>query len=176
MKDIRALLMIGGLSAAAVLGQALPAAASHESSNHLTFAPVVGSSTPSASGQGEINYVKGASGDKPDTQWTSSFRFSGLTSGTTYTVGVKGRFADATAFSGLCSFTANASGTGTCTNRFTGLQRLAVAQLRVGGNTGAAVLQATRQAVLSGPGSIESSGGCREPDQMGSTCAAPGRV
>jgi hypothetical protein len=41
---------------------------------------------------------------------------------------------------------------------------------------GTAVLQATRQAVLpGGPGAITSDGGCREPDQGGSTCEAPGR-
>ena len=40
---------------------------------------------------------------------------------------------------------------------------------------GTPVLQATRQAVVTGPGSITSDGGCREPAQAGSTCEAPGR-
>jgi len=170
----RALTMIG-LSAAAALSQALPASASHESSNHLTFAPVATSPTPTASGSGVINYVKGTSGVEPDTQWTSSFRFTGLTSGSGYTVVVRGRFADPTVFSGICSFTATPAGTGSCAEQFTGLQRLAIAQLRLGGATGTPVLQATRQAVATGPGSIISRGGCREPDQAASTCEAPGR-
>lgn len=101
--------------------------------------------------------------------------YSGLTPSTGYTVVVRGRFADPATFSGICSFTTNAQGNGSCHSRFTGLQRLAISQLRIGGETGAPVLQATRQAVASGPGSIVSRGGCREPDQAGSTCTAPGR-
>ena len=175
MRNLCRVLAVIGVSAVAVVSQVLPAAASHESSNHLTFAPVAGSIEPGAAGTGIINYVKGTSGVEPDTQWTSSFRFDGLTSGASYTVVVKGRFADPTAFSGICGFTADVAGTGSCSSQFTGLQRLAVAQLRVGGETGVAVLQATRQAVVSGPGTIISRGGCREPDQAGSTCVAPGR-
>ena len=152
------------------------AMASHESSNHLTYAPVAGDTVPDASGQGVINYVKGTSGQEPNTEWTSSFRFSGLSGATTYTVIVKGRFAVATESSAICSFTTTTSGDGGCAARFTGLQRLAVSQLVTGdGPAGVPVLQATRQAVLAGPGSITSSGGCREPDQGGSTCVAPGR-
>ncbi|MCP9488224.1 MAG: hypothetical protein MSC30_20475 [Gaiellaceae bacterium MAG52_C11] len=146
---------------------ALPALASHESNNALTFAPVVGSASPEASGTGTINYVKGAS-TEPDTVWTSSFRFSGLAPATAYSVVVFSR-------GEICTFTSTATGTGHCENTFVSLPKLGIAQLRVGGNAGPAVLQATRQAVASGPGEIVSRGGCREPDQAGSTCAAPGR-
>ena len=164
--------------AALAVALALPATAfaAHESNNKLDFAPVAGSLSPAALGSGVINYIKGTSGEEPDTSWSSAFRFSGLASDTTYTVVVRGQFADATAFSGLCSFTTNGTGNGSCASQFTGLQRLAIAQLRLGDATGTAVLQATRQAVVAGPGSITSDGGCREPDQAGSTCDAPGRI
>ena len=170
---MRKLILFGVMA----LALALPAAtlASHESSNKLTFAPVAGSPSPDASGSGVINYVKGISGDEPNTSWTSAFRFSGLATDTTYTVVVRGRFADPTVFSAICSFTTNGAGGGTCNSQFLGLQRLAVAQLRLGGVGGTPVLQATRQAVLPGrPGSITSDGGCREPASAGAICDAPG--
>lgn len=173
MKTLTRTLAMIGISAAALATLALPASAAHESNNRLLFA-AVGTTVGTASGTGTINYVKGTSGDEPDTQWTSSFRFTGLTADTGYTVVVKGRFQDAGLFSSICSFTTNSTGVGSCTSRFTGLRRLAVAQLRT--SSGTAVLQATRQSVLPGqPGSITSSGGCREPDQAGTTCTAPGR-
>jgi len=165
--------MLGLVALVALPGSAL---AAHESSNKLDFAPVAGSATPDAAGSGVINYIKGTSGEEPDTAWSSSFRFSGLTAGSAYTVVVRGRFADATAFSAICDFTANATGMGACQEQFLGLQRLAIAQLRLGGAGGTPVLQATRQSVLpGGPGSITSDGGCRESDQGGSQCEAPGR-
>lgn len=152
------------------------AVATHESANHLTYAPVMNSAAPAASGSGVINYLKGLSGEEPNTEWTSSFAFSGLSADTAYTVIVKGRFADATASSAICSFTTSTAGAGGCDARFTGLQRLAVSQLVTGTTAGGTpVLQATRQAVLPGPGSITSSGDCREAQQSGSTCSAPGR-
>ena len=77
----RSLTMIG-VSAAALAAFALPASATHESNNHLTFAPVAASANPDASGTGMINYVKGTSGVEPFTEWTSSFRFTGLTADT----------------------------------------------------------------------------------------------
>lgn len=163
-------LLLGLLS-----GTALAVSAAHESNNRLTFAPVAASPSPDATGSGVINYIKGTSGQEPDTQWTSSFRFTGLLPDTAYTVVVRGRFSDATAFSAICSFTTNAEGMGGCAERFTGLQRLAVAQLRLGGVKGPAVLQATRQAVVAGPGEIVSRGGCREADSAGAICNAPGK-
>ncbi len=165
--------VLGALALAAFA--ALPALAAHESNNSLSFAPVAGSPSPNASGSGVINYVKGISGEEPDTVWNSSYAFTGLAPDTTYTVAVRGRFADLTVFSGICTFTTNGTGAGSCENTFVGLRRLAIAQLRLGGESGTPVLQATRQAVVSGPGEIVSRGGCREPDQMGSTCQAPGR-
>lgn len=142
--------------------------AAHESNNDLTFAPVANSPSPNAAGKGTINYIKGLSGEEPDTTWQSSFQFTGLEPNTTYTIVVKGRFADPNAFSGICTFTTNNQGNGTCETRFTSLQRLGVAQLRLGGEGGAVVLEATRAS-----GSITSSGACREAPQVG--CDAPGR-
>lgn len=168
MKILTRTLATIGISAAAMATLALPASAAHESNNRLQFAPVSGSA--GASGTGTINYVKGTSGAEPNTEWTSSFRFRGLEAGVSYTVVLRGRFADPMAFSEICSFTANAAGVGSCSSQFTGLRRLAVAQLRTPTATGTPVLQATRQSVIAGPGTITSSGGCREPDQMGSTC------
>ncbi len=164
-----------GVGSALVIG-APAAMAAHESANHLSYAPVAGSASPDAGGRGIINYVKGTSGVEPDTQWTSSFRFSGLAANMSYTVTVKGRFTSVPS-SAICSFTTTRSGNGGCATAFTGLQKLGVSQLVTGPDaSGAPVLQATRQGpLLMGPGSITSSGGCREPAQGGSTCAAPGR-
>lgn len=166
--------VIAGIAIAALaalsLGQSY---AAHESSNQLTFAPVAGSASPDGSGTGVINYIKGTSGEEPDTQWASSFTFTGLEANTMYTVVVRGRFANADAFSGICSFMTDDAGDGTCQSRFDGLQRLGVAQLRLGGEGGTPVLQATRAA--GGPGTIVSKGGCREPEQAASGCNAPGR-
>ncbi len=158
----------------ALLAVPATALAAHESNNKLVFAPVAGSPAPGAAGDGVINYIKGTSEEEPDTAWSSAFRFSGLAPDTTYSVVVRGRFADPTVFSAICEFTTNVSGIGTCQSQFTGLERLAIAQLRLGGVDGTPVLQTTRQAVVAGPGSITSDGGCREADQMGSTCEAPG--
>lgn len=166
--------LIALLGLVAVLALPATALAAHESTNTLVFAPVAGSPAPDGAGGGIINYIKGTSEEEPDTAWSSAFRFSGLVPDTTYTVVVRGRFADPTVFSAICEFTTNASGVGACQSQFLGLERLAIAQLRLGGVDGTPILQATRQAVVSGPGSITSEGGCREPDQAGSTCEAPG--
>jgi hypothetical protein len=147
---------------------ALPALASHESNNELTFAPVAGSPSPDASGAGVVNYVKGQSTEEPDTAWTSALHFAGLVPTTTYTVFVFGR-------GGICTFTTNAIGRGSCNSTFVSLPRFGIAQLRLGGDNGTPVLQATRLAVLSGPGQIISRGDCRDADQELSLCAAPGR-
>lgn len=166
----RSLAMIG-VSAAALATFALPASAVHESNNHLVFAPVATSPSPDATGTGTINYIKGTSSDEPNTEWTSSFRFTGLASNITYSVVVKGR----TPVSKICSFTSNRTGVGSCSSRFTGLAKLGIAELHRGSSTGAVVLQAARQGIAIGVGSITSFGGCREADQTGSTCTAPGR-
>jgi len=162
------------LFVAAFLGglAALPALASHEGNNKLTFAPVAGSLSPDASGAGVVNYVKGQSTEEPDTAWTSSFHFAGLAPETTYTV-VLFAFGVPKA---VCAFTSNENGHGGCTSTFTSLDRFGSAQLRLGGGSGTPVLQATRHSTGDvGPGEIISHGDCREPDQPRSLCVAPGR-
>ena len=138
------------LLAWAVLG----ASAAHEGVNHLTFAPAA--ATPAPAGTGTLAFQ---GGDEPRSRWTSTFRFTGLQVGATYSVVVQGRFGDdgtpaATAFSGLCSFRTDGSGAGGCWNYSLGLRRLAVAQLRLGDEAGPSVLQATR--AIGGPGAIAS--------------------
>src|SRR3954452_2691608 len=97
------------LLAAVCLGAAaaVPAFASHEGNNALTFAPVAGSASPDASGAGIVNYVKGSSPEEPGTAWTSSFHFAGLAPDTAYIVFIFGRGA-------ICAFTTNAIGRGGC--------------------------------------------------------------
>jgi hypothetical protein len=163
------------LFAVACLGTlaAVPALASHEGNNDLSFAPVAHSPSPDASGAGIVNYVKGGSTVEPDTTWTSSFHFIGLAPDTTYTVVL---FMAGVPHSGICTFTTNVNGHGGCTSTFQTLDRFGSAQLRLGGDTGTPVLQATRHSTGDvGPGEIISRGDCREPDQLRSLCTAPGR-
>jgi hypothetical protein len=161
-----AVLCLGSLAA-------LPALASHEANNALTFAPVASSPSPDASGEGIVNYVSGQSTSEPDTAWTSSFHFSGLAGNTTYTIVL---FMAGVPHSGICSFTSNVIGNGGCSSTFGTLDRFGSAQLRLGGEAGTPVLQATRHATGDvGPGEIIARGDCREPDQLRSLCDAPGR-
>lgn len=164
------------------------ASAAHESSNRLDFDAVSGST---ADGGGTINYVKGASGDSEDTSvWQQSLSFTGLDAGTSYVVVVKRGAGDGDAVPGssdrtICTFTASSSGTGTCVGRFLELRALAVAQLQQVMASGPTVVvaQATRTGApnpaggtftAAAPGEITSKGGCREPEQGGSQCTAPG--
>src|SRR3954447_21395650 len=133
------------LLAAVCLGAtaALPAFASHEGNNELTFAPVAGWPSPDGSGSGIVNYVKGESTTEPDTAWTSSFHFAGLAPETTYAVVL---FMAGVPRSGICTFTSNLNGHGGGARTFETLDRFGSAQLRLGGETGTPVLQATRHA------------------------------
>lgn len=155
---------------------AFPVFAHHlESNNRLTFAPVTNSPSPDASGLGNVNFDKGASGDSDATAvFNIAFAFMGLEPNMPYAVAVEGAFStDASVYGELCSFVTNANGNGNCENQLMGLLRLQVAQLRVGDVNGTPVLQATRAGFGSGPGLIESRGGCRVAN--GVTCDAPGR-
>ncbi|MFC3688890.1 hypothetical protein [Aquipuribacter hungaricus] len=184
LRHTRRLSAVALLAALPVLALAPTASAAHESSNRLDF-DAVGSS--SADGGGRINYVKGASGDSEETSlWQQSLRFTGLDAGVAYSVVVKRGEGDAEVVPGsrdrtICTFTATATGTGTCTGSFLELRALAVAQLL--DSSGTVVAQATRTGApnpaggtftAAAPGEITGDGGCREPEQGGSQCTAPG--
>ncbi len=175
---------VAGLAAVPMLALAPTAFAAHESNNRLDFDAVGGST---ADGAGTINYVKGASdGTEDGSVWQQSLRFTGLAPGTYSVVVLKGagtgEMVPGTDPRTICTFTATDSGTGSCTGRFLELRALAVAQLKTGA---VVVAQATRTGAPNGqpggtfttaaPGEITSKGGCREPEQAGSQCDAPGR-
>ena len=191
MTTLRNALRLSAVTSLAVvpmLALAPWASAAHESSNRLDFDAVVAGST--ADGGGTINYVKGASGDSEETSvWQQSLRFTGLDAGTSYVVVVKRGEGDAEVVPGsrdrtICTFTASGSGTGTCVGRFLELRALAVAQLQEVSASGTVlVAQATRTGApnpaggffgAAAPGEITSQGGCREPEQGGTQCTAPG--
>jgi hypothetical protein len=140
--------------------------------NRLEFAAVSSGANSAAGGTGIVDY-KG--GKEPDSRWRATFRFSGLTPRTEYTVVIRGRTGDessaaATEFTPLCSFTAEADGKGSCFWYFQGLARLNVVQLREGAVDGRRVLQASRSGDT---GSIEtdpnrfSPGGENQPRKQG---------
>lgn len=185
LRSARVLSTVVGVALLPLLAFAPPASASHESSNRLDFDAVGGST---ADGIGTVNYVKGASdGTEEGSVWQQSLRFHGLTAGEDYSVVVKRGEGDGEQAPGsrdrtICTFTASDAGTGTCAGRFLELRALAVAQLVQ--SDGAVVAQATRTGAPSpaggsftaaAPGEITSRGGCREPEQAGSQCTAPGR-
>jgi hypothetical protein len=128
--------------------------ADHESTNDLTFEPVVASPSPDGAGEGIIDYHGGG---EPDTLWTATFQFTDLEPEETYAVMVQGRYGldgtdEATALTPICEFTTDANGDGGCWYYFVGLRRLAVMEVRIGGEDGEAVLRST--ASDDGPGSL----------------------
>lgn len=185
LRAARRLSTVAGLAVLPLLAFAPAASAAHESSNRLDFDAVESSG---ADGAGNVNYVKGASdGTEEGSVWQQSLRFTGLGAGEAYSVVVKKGEGDGDQVPGsrdrtICTFTASTTGTGTCTGRFLELRALAVAQLQ--DVDGTAVAQATRTGApnptggpftKAAPGEITSKGGCREPEQGGSQCTAPGR-
>lgn len=132
------------------------ARSAHESTNILDFAPVADSSAPLATGDGVIDF---RGGTDENTRWTARFHFLALEPNARYVVVVKGRYGEddspeAEAFSPLCEFETDASGTGNCWWYHLGLQRIGVVQLRDGNQAGPVILQATRKP--GGPGTIVS--------------------
>lgn len=139
--------------------------ADHESTNSLTFAPVAGSPSPDGSGNGTVDFRGGA---EPTSRWTATFKFAGLQADTSYTIAIQGRFGadgspQASAPAAICRLRTDRTGAGRCWHYYRGMQRLGVAQLRLGGEDGPAVLQATRAA--GGPGSIRSVRNRHSPSQ-----------
>lgn len=132
------------------------AAAVHESTNTLVFAPVPGSPAPEVSGEGVIAY---RGGGVQDSRWTVQLRFSGLAPATTYVAVIQGRFGatdtpEAAEFTTLCVVATSATGDGGCWWYLVQMQHVGVVQLRTGTAPGDLVAQATRGG--DGPGSITS--------------------
>lgn len=157
---------LAALLAGCLLLAGSPVLADHESSNRLEFAPVAASPF-AAAGEGTIEFHGGA---EPVSRWTVAFQFEGLAPETDYTVFVQGRFGEdgspeATAFTPLCAFRADAVGAGGCWNYLFGLRRANVLQLRATGEM-EAVLQATRDPA--GPGAIT-----RAPNRFSPPAATP---
>lgn len=153
--------LIPALVLGIMIGAAAIAYAVHETGNNkLTFAPVANSFSPNAQGYGETEITQGkidsAPGDGVDDGtdvWQASFKFSGLNPRQMYTITVPGRYdAPPPAESGIVSFVTDSYGNSRTYFEFVGLARLGVARLRLGGDQGPVVLQATRAA--GGPGTI----------------------
>ncbi len=130
--------------------------ADHESDNELTFEPVPDSPSPAGSGTGTIEFRGGA---EPDSRWTITFQFAGLQPESKYVTLVKGRTGEddspeASAFSPICTFRTDGNGEGGCWYYLIGLRRLGIVQVRLDGEDGPVVLQATRKE--GGPGSMTS--------------------
>ncbi|CAA9568523.1 MAG: hypothetical protein AVDCRST_MAG49-3339 [uncultured Thermomicrobiales bacterium] len=139
-----------------VLAVARSASAAHDTTNTLVFAPVTGSPSPAATGDGVVEF---RGGPEPRSRWSARFGFRGLQPDTDYAVVVQGRFGEdgspaAEAFTPLCAFRTDPTGAGTCWWYHLGLRRLSVVQVRLGDAAGAPVLQATR--APGGPGTITS--------------------
>jgi hypothetical protein len=114
--------------------------------NRIEFALVDPVSLPAANGTGIIEY-KGSK--EPGSRWRASLKFSGLEVGAPYVVVIQGRFGsggspEASAFTPLCTFTADGNGEGGCFWYFRGLARLNLVQLRSGDENGPVVLEASR--------------------------------
>ena len=144
------------ISLLAALVSPLTSLADHESDNELAFEPAADSVSPAGSGMGTIEFRGGA---EPDSRWTITFQFAGLQPEATYVTLVKGRTGEdnspeASAFSPICTFRADANGDGGCWYYLIGLRRLGVVQVRQDGADGPVALQATRQE--GGPGSMTS--------------------
>lgn len=149
---IAPLIALAALIAAAGAPAGLAQEIDYFGTNRLEFEPV-GSMSKDASGKGVIDY---RGGDEPDSRWRGSFRFSGLEPNTTYIVLIKGRTSatdttddnsdapDDQQSDGLCSFTTDDAGKGSCFWYFSGLARLNVVQLRENDIKGARVMQAMR--------------------------------
>lgn len=141
-------LLVVAASTAALLVPALPASAAHEGNN---FADLVGEGTGTAT----VNYVKG----REDEEWTGRASVIGLDAGD-YTFTVTSPNGQVTTT--VCSFTATGTGAAGCSN----------SSFDVGGFLTAEIRDEAGDVVASG--TFERRGNCREPEQAGTQCEAPG--
>jgi hypothetical protein len=136
------------VSGVAMLGlAAMPAQAAHEGNNRAEL-------SGSAAGTALVNYAKG------NGSWTAGARVAGLAPGTyTFTV----TSPNGMTVMPVCTFEADGRGTDGCSARLEVLGGFATAEIRDAGGT-----------VVSS-GRFDRRGNCREADQAGSQCEAPGR-
>lgn len=133
-----------------LLGTVTAASAAHEGNNK---APIAGTGDPDASGQAIVNYRKG----REDT-FNGTIAVKNLNPGATYTFLVRGASGERV----ICTGVANTQGTFTCNAQGVTLP----------GFTTAVVRDAAGMEVATG--TFARRGNCREPDQAGSQCMAPG--
>jgi hypothetical protein len=142
----------GGLALllALLVGTMAPASAAH---NGNSKAPIAGTGDPDASGQAIVNYREGTG------TFNGRITVQNLNPDTTYTFLVRG----ATGDTAICSAMANAQGTFTCSDQNLKLPGFGIAVVRDAAGTEVAT------------GTFARRGNCRDPQQAGSQCNAPGQ-
>jgi hypothetical protein len=136
------------VAAVALLGIASPASAAHNGNNK---AELVGDGV---TGTAIVNYSEGTG------TFNGTTRVSGLEPDTEYTFRVNGPAGPQT----ICTFTTDANGAGGCSEQ----------GLTLGGFGRAEIVDDTNTVVASGI--FERRGNCRDPQQGGTQCEAPGQV
>lgn len=148
-RRLGSLVAAGALSLAAFASTAGPAVAAHNGNNR---AEITGTGDPDVAGRAIVNYSEGR-GD-----FNGSITVSNLTPGETYSFFVR----RGTAETLVCSGVANSQGTFTCSEQHLPLPGFAMAVVR--NSAGVEVAS----------GTFDRRGNCRDPEQAGSLCAAPG--
>ena len=148
---IRYLLTVA-LAAAGLAAAAAPASAAHNGNNR---AEVTGSGDPDAHGDAVVNYREGTG------TFNGTISVRSLDPGETYTFLVR---SPAGAETPICSDEASPGGVFSCSEQ----------DLRLGGFTRAVVRDESGTEVAGGM--FDRRGNCRDPQQNGSQCNAPGRT
>ena len=149
----KTVLVVAAVSLLAMLAIPGGASAAHNGNNRAELAP---GTDPDATGVAIVNYSEGR-GD-----FNGNITVSGLAPGATYTFVVRLAGAEMTDQT-ICSGTANQQGTFTCTAQHRPLNGFSMAVVEDSlGNDVASGVFARR-------------GNCRDPDQNGSQCDAPGQ-
>ena len=134
-----------------LIGTVTAASAAH---NGHAKTPIAGTGDPDATGQSIVNYREGTG------TFNGTITVKNLTPGATYTFLVRG----ATGETPICSAEASSRGTFTCNAQ----------DLTLPGFTMAVVRDAAGMEVATG--TFERRGNCRDPQQAGSQCVAPGQT
>lgn len=148
IRGLLGVITIGLLGAALFAGTALGA---HNGNNR---AELIGTGDPNASGVAIVNYSEGTG------KFNGNITVSNLEPGEAYSFFVRG----ATGETLVCTGTTNAAGTFTCSAQ----------QLVLPGFGIAVVRDAAGVEVASG--TFDRRGNCRDPQQVGSLCKAPGQT